>query len=301
MVRCNKCGREYFTTADNVVAGSGCRICAAKERPVTKKTPIKYKNVKEAFEARGYKLLTKEFEITSYKNSLRYLCPIHGEMEMLWNNFSRGAGCRKCATEEVAKRQYADFDMISEEFKKRGYTLLSTKDEYHGAFGKLRYLCPIHGEQKTDWSNFRAGKGCNECAVHQNDSKVARGLKEYCKKTYPDTITEYKIVKNPETGRYLPYDIYVPSEKLFCEVMGQQHYKEVPYFQREEDAFKKQFEHDNIKEDYAVKHGRYIEIDLRRIKTVEEAIESFESLHNSWISKWAAELDFSDDEPTYAN
>lgn len=51
MVRCNKCGREYFTTADNVVAGSGCRICAAKERPVTKKTPIKYKNVKEAFES----------------------------------------------------------------------------------------------------------------------------------------------------------------------------------------------------------------------------------------------------------
>lgn len=292
LVRCNKCGREYFTTADNVVAGSGCRVCAMKERPVTKKTPIKYKNVKEAFEARGYKLLTKESEITSYKNRLRYLCPIHGEMEMLWNNFSRGAGCRKCATEEVAKRQYADFDVISEEFKKRGYTLLSTKDEYHGAFEKLRYLCPIHGEQQTDWSNFRAGKGCPECAVHQNDSRVAIGLKEYCKKMYPDTITEYKVVKNPETDRYMPYDIYIPSENIFCEVMGQQHYKRIPYFQRNDNDFEKQFERDNIKEKYADEHGRYIEIDLRHIKTVDEAIEQFESLHNSWISKWAAMLDF---------
>lgn len=292
LVRCNKCGREYFTTADNVVAGSGCRVCAMKERPATKKTPIKYKNVKEAFEARGYKLLTKESEITSYKNRLRYLCPIHGEMEMLWNNFSRGAGCRKCATEEVAKRQYADFDVISEEFKKRGYTLLSTKNEYHGAFEKLRYLCPIHGEQQTDWSNFRAGKGCPECAVHQNDSRVAIGLKEYCKKIYPDTVTEYKAVKNPETGRYLPYDVYIPSEKIFCEIMGQQHYKRVPYFQRNEDDFAKQFERDNIKEDYADKHGRYIEIDLRYIKTVDDAIKHFEGIHNGWISKWAAALVF---------
>lgn len=289
LVRCNRCGKEYFTPAQNDLSGKGCRFCAAKDLARTRKNKLKYDDVKTAFEKRGYTLLTGESD--SYYR-VRYLCPIHGEMEMLWNNFSRGAGCRKCATEEVAKRQYADFDMISEEFKKRGYTLLSTKDDYHGAFGKLRYLCPIHGEQQTDWSNFRAGKGCPECAVHQNDSKVARGLKEYCKKTYPDTITEYKTVKNPETGRYLPYDIYVPSEKLFCEVMGQQHYKEVPYFQRGEDAFKKQFEHDNIKEDYAVKHGRYVEIDLRRIKTVDEAIECFESLHNSWISKWAAMLDF---------
>lgn len=289
LVRCNRCGKEYFTPAQSVLSGKGCRFCAAKDLARTRKNKLKYEDVKTAFEKRGYTLLTGESD--SYYR-VRYLCPIHGEMEMLWSNFSRGAGCRKCATEEVAKRQYADFDMISEEFKKRGYTLLSTKDEYHGAFEKLRYLCPIHSEQQTDWSNFRAGKGCPECAVHQNDSRVAIGLKEYCKKMYPDTVTEYKVVKNPETDRYLPYDIYIPSEKIFCEVMGQQHYKRIPYFQRHDNDFEKQFERDNIKEKYADEHGRYIEIDLRHIKTVDEAIEQFESLHNSWISKWAAMLDF---------
>lgn len=292
LVKCNKCGKEYYTPADNVLSGHGCNDCARKETIATRKSRIKYADVKESFAKRGYTLLSKESEISTYQDKLRYLCPVHGEMAMLWTNFSRGAGCRKCATEEYAKRQYADFNMISAEFKKRGYTLLSTKDEYHGAFEKLRYLCSIHGEQQTDWSNFRAGKGCPECAIHKNDSRIATGLKEYCKKKYPDTVTEYRAVKNPETGRYLPYDIYIPSEKIFCEIMGQQHYKRIPYFQRNEDDFAKQFEHDNIKEDYADKNGRYIEIDLRRIKTVDEAIEHFESLHNSWISKWAAALDF---------
>lgn len=298
LVRCNKCGREYSVSADNVLSGKGCRLCSSKEIVNKRKNRLKYEDIKAAFESRGYKLLTKE---SSSYYRVKYLCPVHGEMEMLWNNFSRGAGCRKCATEEVARRQYADFNMIENEFKSRGYTLLSTKEEYRGAFKKLRYLCPIHGEQKTDWNNFRAGKNCPECAVHQNDSKVARGLKDYCKKMYPDTVTEYKIVKNPKTGRFLPYDIYIPSEKIFCEVMGQQHYKKVSYFQRGENDFEKQFERDNIKEDYAVKHGRYIEIDLRRIKNVEDAIKSFESLHNSWISKWAAELEFSTSESVGTN
>lgn len=90
----------------------------------------------------------------------------------------------------------------------------------------------------------------------------------------------------------MPFDIYIPSEKLFCEVMGSQHYSRIKYFHRTEEDFIKQFERDNIKEKYADEHGRYIEIDLRRIKTTDEAIEHFESLHNSWISKWAAALVF---------
>lgn len=291
LVRCNFCNKEFYMDADGVLHGHGCHNCSQKNAMKHSKRKLKYENVKEAFEARGYKLLSKESEITSYNEKLRYLCPIHGEMAMLWNNFMRGAGCRKCATEEVAKRMYADFDMISEEFERRGYTLLSTKDEYHGAFEKLRYLCPEHGEQQTDWSNFRAGKGCPECAIHKNDSKIATGLKEYCKQKYPDTITEYRVLKNPKTGRWMPYDIYIPSEKIFCEVMGQQHYKYTPYFHKDENYFKELWVHDEIKEDYACAHGRYIEIDLRKVKTVEDAIKKFEGIHNCWISQWASLLD----------
>ena len=72
-----------------------------------------FTEVKEEFVKRDFELLTTEDEIDSLsKTKLRYICPFHGEQTILWNNFKRGAGCRKCATEEYAKRQYADFNMI---------------------------------------------------------------------------------------------------------------------------------------------------------------------------------------------
>lgn len=99
------------------------------------------------------------------------------------------------------------------------------------------------------------------------------------------------MVKNPKTGRWMPYDIYIPSEKIFCEVMGGQHYKYTPYFHRDESQFEELWVRDEIKEDYACSHGRYIEIDLRKVKTVEDAIKKFEGIHHSWISQWASLLD----------
>jgi len=42
---------------------------------------------------------------------------------------------------------------------------------------------------------------------------VASELKQYCIEKY-DAIPEYKIVRNPITGYYLPYDIFVQT--IFC-------------------------------------------------------------------------------------
>ena len=65
-------------------------------------------------------------------------------------------------------------------------------------------------------------------------------------------------------------------------------------FKKYEEALKQHPEllalEDEIKEDYAQAHGRYVEIDLRRYKTVEQAIKKFEGFHNSWISQWASLL-----------
>lgn len=167
LVRCNRCGREYYALAENILVGKGCDICARGDRIASRKNKLKYENVKTLFEDRGYTLLTKE---PSSTKKIHFICPKHGEMTIGWNNFSHGAGCRKCADEDVAKRRCKDFNVISDAFAKRGYTLLSKKEDYHNASTKLHYLCPKHGEQQIDWSNFRAGKGCPECAIHKSDS-----------------------------------------------------------------------------------------------------------------------------------
>lgn len=291
LVKCNECGREYEMFPQSILAGCGCKNCASKNANLNNKRAIRYPNVVDAFNKRGYSLLTKENEISSYtKDKLHYVCPLHGEKEISWNNFMRGRGCNECGLARSKEKQMLDFDIVVKEFERRGYTLLSTKNDYKGAHSKLVYLCPIHGKQTIQWANFSQGAGCYDCGLRKNDSKVAAGLKKYCKENYPDTITEYRAVKNPKTGRWMPYDIYIPSEKIFCEVMGEQHYRYTPHFHTSEEDYIESCIHDEIKEDYAQAHGRYVEIDLRRYKTVEQAIKKFEGFHNSWISQWASLL-----------
>lgn len=104
--------------------------------------------------------------------------------------------------------------------------------------------------------------------------------------------TEYKILKNPNTGRWLPYDIYISQGEnpiingIYIEINGIQHYsiqnwhkmkakrngttsKQELIFQKEKDRLKKKFANIN---------GTYIEIDLRKIKTIKEAISFIEKI-----------------------
>lgn len=79
--------------------------------------------------------------------------------------------CIDCArkTMKIAQRKY-DFHFIKQEFNNRGYTLLTTKEEYEATSTdriKLKYICNSHsdkGELKITWKNFYYhNKGCKHC------------------------------------------------------------------------------------------------------------------------------------------
>lgn len=110
------------------------------------------------------------------------------------------------------------------------------------------------------------------------ESIISTQLKQYCIYKY-SSKSEYKILKNPETGRFLPYDIYIPKYNIFIEVNGQQHYKKTDFWNgRDGNNYEKQKIRDNIKRKYAKKNGIYIEIDLRKIKTISQAILEIEGI-----------------------
>lgn len=110
-----------------------------------------------------------------------------------------------------------------------------------------------------------------------SESMVASELKQYCIEKY-DAIPEYKIVRNPITGYYLPYDIFVPNN-IFVEIQGLQHYYwDSSFGIRTIDDFEYSLYKDKIKKLYAEKNGIFIEIDLRKIKTVQEAIAILEKI-----------------------
>jgi len=113
----------------------------------------------------------------------------------------------------------------------------------------------------------------------QRESLIASKLKEYFKKNY-NAFPEYSIKQNGKTFRY---DIYIP-ENVYIEINGIQHYAlhnwhkllSIRYNTTPEKVLTEQRSRDRIKKNYARKNGIYIEIDLRKIKTIEEAIQYIE-------------------------
>jgi len=62
-------------------------------------------------------------------------------------------------------------------------------------------------------------------------------------------------LSNPETGRNLELDFYLPDVKIGIEVQGRQHYEYVPFFHGTEEDFYKQQQRDEIKRELCEQHG----------------------------------------------
>lgn len=110
-----------------------------------------------------------------------------------------------------------------------------------------------------------------------SESYIASKLKEYFIKYY-SAISEYKEFINPHTNYPLPYDIYVPKYKFYIEIQGHQHYQYVSRFHKDVKDLEYQKEKDRMKKKHAKKNGTFIEIDLRKNKTVEEWIDYIKNI-----------------------
>ena len=78
------------------------------------------------------------------------------------------------------ERQYSKFVELCEE---RGYTPISTIDDYKNCDTKLKYMCSKHGIKETTLSNFKNNTiGCVECGWDKNANKKRLSIdkaKEY--------------------------------------------------------------------------------------------------------------------------
>ena len=143
--------------------GKGCIICSGKK----KKT---IEEVRKEFEKQGYTLLSNK-----YKNSytkLKVVCSEKHSIEIRYNNFKQHQRCAICM-----RKKKKTIEEVKKEFKKRGYTLLST--EYKNAHKKLKILCPNKKHIiKIVYNNFQQGHGCKKCAdenIKENNSPLWNG------------------------------------------------------------------------------------------------------------------------------
>ena len=80
------------------------------------------------------------------------------------------------------------------------------------------------------------------------ERECRRVLQDIFKKPFNSSRPDF--LKNPVTGNNfnLELDCYEPSLRLACEYNGQQHYKYVPYFHKNKEAFYNQKYRDELKE-----------------------------------------------------
>ncbi len=117
-----------------------------------------------------------------------------------------------------------------------------------------------------------------------HESFIASKLKEFCYIKYNSTNEYYTTISN-EKNKHVYYDIFIPEYALFVEIHGEQHYEYVEFFHRNIETFYNSQLIDKIKKEYAEDNGFYLEVDLRIIKSTEEAIVLVVQKINEIITK----------------
>lgn len=204
--------------------------------------------------------------------------------KMNWNSFYNGQGCGICSGQQagVYHNLAVQFPEIAAEWHPTKNGNLTPKDVTYGSQQKVYWLC-TEGHEYFSQINGRTnmGNGCKICSDVRHESKIATELKNYILNGYKSE-DEYKKIKNPDTNQWLRYDIYVYGGEnpdlngFYIEIHGLQHYEFIPYWHKTKEKFEYNKKLDKLKKNFAKKNGKYIEVDLRKVKTIEEAIELIE-------------------------
>jgi len=89
-----------------------------------------------------------------------------------------------------------NIEMIREEFRDRGFILLSKT--YKNTKENLRYIClkhKEHSEQTITYANFRVGKGCKHCGLDRKRLDYSLAPEKFKERGYI-LLTDWKIIKN---------------------------------------------------------------------------------------------------------
>lgn len=289
----SKCRDYFYTTWSHIYKNTGCSICSGRQ--VGKYNNLEYllpKLVKEWHPEN--KLKPNEVTLKSSKNVM-WICSIcgygeNGEWKTPISSRTSGSGCPSCAGNIVSDKNRLSIlcPNISKRWHPSKNGNLTPSNVSYGSIKKVWWLCE-NGHSVFLSPNIVTNKNryqyiCSVCSIESGESLIATELKKYYKEKYFAETEKSKGCKNPETGRPLFFDIYIPNKNIFIEVNGEQHYKIGNWHERTSKIRgttpKEEFEHDrkldNIKRKFARKNGTYIEIDLRKIKTTEDAIKYIE-------------------------
>lgn len=197
---------------DLFISKPTCPVCGVENKKSIK-TP--YDEVKQAFEERGYILVSKEYKNACKK--LKYICPIHGEQEITYGHLKEGKGCRLCAYEKIAENRRLDYEFVKKRFEDFGLILISK--EYKGNKQKLAYICPKHPD-KIRYKNFmdlhHSGAGCPICGNESTSEKMKHSVDFVRKKLLENNIILLDEEYNGTTAKMLCSCVHHPNHRFYA-------------------------------------------------------------------------------------
>nr|WQM86972.1 conserved restriction endonuclease [Marseillevirus cajuinensis]WRK65462.1 restriction endonuclease [Marseillevirus futianmevirus] len=174
------------------------------------------------------------FETVLYSVSAGKFCPFCSN-----NKLCSSDECKTCFEKSFASHDKAEFWSI-EKNKQRPREVFASSGK------KFWFECEKKHEFSSALHNISSDRWCPLCK-----NKTEAKLLSFLKKHFEDPIYQFKVswCKNPETGKFLPFDFCV--SKTIIELDGTQHYKQVSNWKSPELIQKS----DRYKEECTTKNG----------------------------------------------
>ena len=271
-ITCNRCSKDFETTANNFLRGRGCPHCRA-ERLSEKFRQPKEEFIKRAREIHGDKY---DYSKVVYKNNrtpVTIVCNTCGsECAVLPSNHLRGKGCKKCG---YIKQVSSVIDKHEKLFLTKAKELYNDRydyshDKYLNSEKKIKILCKKHNIffKQTPVGHLHSS-GCPLCKPVSKGEEVIKDI--LTKKNV--VFEQQKVFEKCKDKRLLPFDFYLPNYNLCIEYQGQQHYGIVEFFGGEKE-FKIRQKHDKIKRNFC-KKNKIVLLEIKYSDNIESKLNEF--------------------------
>jgi very-short-patch-repair endonuclease len=223
--------------------GQGCPEC--KKTKLSNLNKFKLSDILLKFKnTHGDKYdYSKIIEYLGYDEKIQIDCPIHGSFFQICRNHIAGGGCPKCYND----KRYAYKSSNKLEFEEKCRLVYGDKYDYSLVQYKnsktpVEIICPIHGSFFKNPNNHLNGEGCPLCFSSKGERKIfsilkGNGILFERQKTYNDC----KYINK------LRFDFYLPEYNMCIEYNGEQHYKDIQYWNN---SHLLNIKRDNIKKTY---------------------------------------------------
>lgn len=223
---CRKHGEFKQRPQDHILKACGCPKCKG-EKTIEVHSYNKEKFLELAKDKHNDKYDYSLVNYINYNTKVKIICPIHGEFEQIPRNHILSVGCPKCGREKANKTNSYTTEQFIEKAKKIHFNKYDySKVEYHKSSEKVCIICPEHGEFYQAPANHLLGQGCPKCKL-VGQTRLYNKLKESFPNINIVFEADYKTIPWIENQRI---DIYIPCINFAIELMGPQHYKQIPYF-----------------------------------------------------------------------